>query len=311
MLFITGIARQIVHIKRGYVMQDKKVGIIGVGLMGLGIASNIQKNGWQIGVLDHPGNQPIDTLTKNGAGVYQTGEELASHNDVILLCVTGSPQVEDVLTNELGVLKGLGDNKVVIDCSTAIPNSTLKMAQMVNDTGADFMDAPMTRTPKEAMEGRLNLIVGGDPGLFDAYKPLLEAFSENLTYAGPVGSGHMMKLLHNFVSLGFSGVLAEAAACCKTAGLDEKAFYDILAKGGGAGVILDRLSPFLLNRDASSFRFSINNSCKDIGYYMTMSDDLMASNEIAKALNSFYKSHVEAGHGDEFVPQIMDFLSKK
>ena len=185
------------------------------------------------------------------------------------------------------------------------------MAAQVNEKGADFMDAPMTRTPKEAMEGRLNLIVGADKELFESYKPLLQSFAETITYAGPVSSGHMMKLLHNFVSLGFSGVLAEAAACCKTAGLDEKAFHEILSKGGGNGIILDRLSPFLLNEDTSSFRFSISNSYKDINYYTTMSEDMKASNDIAKTLRDFYQVQIEAGHGESFVPQIIEFLTKK
>ena len=209
---------------------DIRVGVVGIGLMGHGIASNIQKHGWPLGFLDHPGNQPVDTLVGNGAQRFATGRELAAHCDVVIVCVTGSPQVEDVLFRDDGVLKGLKPGGVVIDCSTAIPSSTEQIADAVATAGGRFLDAPMTRTPKEAAEGRLNLIVGGDRELFEKHKPLLESFAENITYAGPVGAGHKLKLLHNFVSVGFSTVLAEAAACAQLGGIEPETLVEVLAK---------------------------------------------------------------------------------
>ena len=94
---------------------------------------------------------------------------------------------------------------------------TQRIAVEVEKLGAKFIDAPMTRTPKEAAEGRLNLTVGGEREVFETVKPLLQCYAENIVFAGPVGSGHQLKLIHNFVSLGFSAVLAEAAACAERA----------------------------------------------------------------------------------------------
>ena len=179
----------------------KKIGMVGIGMMGHGIASNIVKHGHALVVLEHAGNQPLDTLKAAGVTTVARASELAAAVDVIILCVTGSPQVEAVLTGADGVLKGLRPGTVVIDCSTAIPDSTERLAKLVAEASGRFLDSPMTRTPKEAAEGRLNLLVGGDKALFDECRPLLACFAENITHAGAVGAGHRMKLLHNYVYL--------------------------------------------------------------------------------------------------------------
>jgi 3-hydroxyisobutyrate dehydrogenase len=291
--------------------QDSKprIGVIGVGLMGHGIAKNIQQTGWPLAFLDHPGNQPTDDLKNGGATSFETCAELASRCDVVIICVTGTPQVEDVLFRADGVLAGLRPGGVVIDCSTAMPDSTKKIAAAVVAAGGRFLDAPMTRTPKEAAEGRLNLIVGGDSDLFETLLPLMRSYAENITYAGEVGTGHTLKLLHNFVSLGFSAVLAEAAACAAKAGVSPDVLIEVLGKGGGAGAIFERLKPFILEQDTSGFRFSIANAHKDIGYYVTMAHDLSAPDDAASGIFRVYDKAHKAGREQDPVPELISFLS--
>ncbi len=289
-----------------------RVGIIGVGLMGLGIATNVQKGGWRLGFLDHPGNQPTTELVTRGATRYGTCADVARNSDIVILCVTGTPQVEDVLFQKpAGVLAGLAKGAIVIDCSTAIPSSTQRIAKDVQAAGGRFLDAPMTRTPKEAMEGRLNLIVGGERALFDACLPLLKSFAENITFAGPVGSGHTLKLLHNYVSLGFSTVLAEAAACADRAGIEPAVLVEVLAKGGGAGVILQRLQPYILARDSSSFRFSISNAHKDLSYYTAMADDLHAAHAAASGVLKTLDEAKGRGHGQAPLPELVTIVNEE
>jgi 3-hydroxyisobutyrate dehydrogenase len=291
--------------------EGQRIGVIGIGLMGHGIASNIQKSGRALGFLDHPGNQPVDSLIEGGAKSFSTFKEVAAACDVIILCVTGSPQVEEVLLSDGGVLSNLHAGKVIIDCSTAIPSSTLAIAEAVTSQGGRFLDAPMTRTPKEAAEGRLNLIVGGDRSLFEEQLPLLESFSENITYAGPAGSGHKLKLLHNFVSLGFSAVLAEAAACADRSGVDPDVMVEVLAKGGGAGAILQRLQPYILERDSAGFNFSMSNAHKDIGYYLAMVEAVDASHTVADGIFGAFNSAVEAGFEQTSIPELITILSER
>ena len=220
----------------------KQIGMIGIGLMGHGIASNLQKHGHALTLLDHPGNQPLDALKAGGAKTANTPMAVAQQSEIIILCVTGSPQVEAVLTGEAGVLKGLKSGAIVIDCSTAVPASTVKLAQQVVDAGGRFMDAAMTRTPKEAAAGKLNLLVGSDADLLATCHPILSCFAENIVHAGPIGAGHQMKLLHNYVSLGSVALLSEAAACAQRAGVNAQTFVDVLSLGGGWGAALDRIN---------------------------------------------------------------------
>ncbi|MBN9412243.1 MAG: NAD(P)-dependent oxidoreductase [Burkholderiales bacterium] len=292
-------------------MASHHIGLVGVGLMGHGIATNLQKGGHRLTLLEHPGNQPLDALRAGGARTAATVPELARAVDVLLLCVTGSPQVEAVLTGDDGALAHLAPGSVVIDCSTAIPASTERMAAAAQVRGLHFLDAPMTRTPKEAAEGRLNLLVGGDAALFAQWRPLLACFAENITHVGPAGSGHRMKLLHNYVSLGTVALLAEAAACAQRAGMAPEVFVDVLAKGGGAGVALERLRGAITTGDPSALRFAMSNAQKDLTYYQQMAADTGAVRDIGAAVLDTYAQAVQDGGGDRLVPELVAQLAKR
>ncbi|GGC93382.1 NAD(P)-dependent oxidoreductase [Vreelandella lutescens] len=286
----------------------RQVGLIGVGLMGHGLASSLLRAGHHVSFLEHPGNQPVEDLLAAGATALPSGKAVAQSVDVVILCVTGSPQVEAVLFEPNGVLEGLKPNGVVVDCSTALPSSTAQVAAKVVKAGGRFMDAAMTRTPKEAAEGRLNLIVGAPKALFDDMHPLLEAFAENIAYAGEVGAGHTLKLLHNFVSLGFSAVLAEATAASRKAGIGADALLEVLGAGGGGGVVLERLRPYIANNDPSGFRFSVANASKDLGYYHTMTHDLAVEGSIAAAVRDLYQSVEEQQLS---IPEVIGVLERR
>jgi 3-hydroxyisobutyrate dehydrogenase-like beta-hydroxyacid dehydrogenase len=282
-----------------------RVGVIGVGLMGHGIARNLQRAGYPLSFLEHPGNQPVGDLVSAGAEPRKSAAEVARHTDVVILCVTGSPQVNAVLFESGGVLEELQPGTIVIDCSTALPSSTAEVSRRVNEAGGRFMDAAMTRTPKEAEEGRLNLIVGAPDALFSETLPLLQSFAETITHAGGVGSGHTLKLVHNFVSLGFSAVLSEAVAASRKAGIDDESLLSVLGNGGGGGVILERLRPYIERNDPSGFRFSIANANKDVGYYRAMLEDLKSARAIADTVGELYGSIDEQ---DATVPELIRLL---
>jgi 3-hydroxyisobutyrate dehydrogenase len=289
----------------------KKIGMVGIGLMGHGIATNILKHGFSMVLFEHPGNQPLDALLEAGATSSSSLSTLANSVDVVILCVTGTPEVEDVLFRDGGILAGIKKGTVIIDCSTAIPSSTQRVAVEVEKKGGFFIDAPMTRTPKEAAEGRLNLTVGGRHEVYEQVLPILRSYTENVVYSGDVGSGHQLKLIHNFVSLGFSAVLAEAAACAKLAGISPEVFLEVVGNGGGNSVVLERFRPFLANGDENGFRFYISNALKDMGYYTSMASEMGAYHQNADSVRSTYEQAKEVTSPHATVPDLVTVLADR
>lgn len=286
-----------------------RIGLIGVGLMGLGIATNLARKGYPLTLLDHPGNQPLDELRALGADVLDRADQVAQASDVLLVCVTGAPQVESVLTGAQGALSGLRPGAIVIDCSTSLPDTSERMAVQLSLAGVHFIDAAMTRTPVEAMQGRLNLLVGASPELFERVQPILSCFAEHIVHAGPVGAGHRMKLLHNFVSLGSITLIAEAAACAQAAGLQPEVFTEVLARGGGGGVALERLKPYLLQADPSGLRFSLANAIKDISYYQAMAQAMDASRSVAEGVLETLNAASQRGDPHAYLPELVSRLT--
>ena len=291
-----------------------RIGFVGIGLMGHGIAKNLLKGGYRLTFLDHPGNRPADDLKEMGAVSVPTLGEVAAAADVIFLCVTGSPEVHAVISGEDGGENGgglqayIGPGHVVCDCSTAIPDQTVEIAALVAKTGAGFLDVPMTRTPKEAEEGRLNVMVGGDAEVLARVRPLLACYAENIYHAGPVSAGHRLKLLHNFISLGFSALLAEAVVAARRGGVDMATFIDVMETGGGHGTVLDRLKPYIETGDIGAFNFSISNSAKDMGYYADMVSAGGVAHGCADAVRALYDDAMAKGRGSDPVPRLIDIM---
>jgi 3-hydroxyisobutyrate dehydrogenase-like beta-hydroxyacid dehydrogenase len=292
-------------------MAGARIGLVGVGMMGLGIASNLLRKGQRLTVMEHAGNQPLDSLHELGVACVDSPRALAAASDIVIVCVSASPQVEAILAGPDGLLAGLRPGSLVIDCSTSLPESTLRVAAQVQAAGARFVDSPMTRTPREAAEGRLNLLVGGDAADVAQCRPILECFAENITHVGPVGAGHQMKLLHNFVSLGSVALIAEAAACARDAGIADEVFVDVLGKGGGWGAALDRVKPYLLSGDTSAIRFSLANARKDVDYYRQMAIAQSAAHGIADGISGTLDAACASGDPQGMVLQLVDLLARK
>jgi len=290
--------------------KSPRIGMIGLGLMGLGIATNIVKKGFALTAMEHAGNQPLGDLIAAGAKTAATAQAVAQASDIVILVVNGSAQVEAILAGDTGLLAGLREGMTVIDCSTSMPGSTQKVAAMLAQRGVRFMDAAMTRTPNEAMQGRLNLLVGADATLLEECRPLLSTFAENIVHAGGVSTGHSMKLLHNFVSLGSVTLLAEAAACARRSGIDDAVFVEVLEKGGGWGAALERLKPYLLRGETSGLRFSMANALKDLGYYADMAQGAGAHDAAAQALQATLAAACQAVDPQTLVPELVGVLQK-
>lgn len=289
---------------------NQRIGIIGVGLMGHGLAKNIVRAGYPLTFLEHSGNQPVEDLRALGATSSKTVIDIAKNNDVIILCVTGSEQVEEIALGNHGLVSGLGEGQIVIDCSTIEPHVTQKVAKEICNTGAQFVDAPLTRTPKEAELGKANVMAGGDASIVEQIRPILETFSENIYHAGPTGTGTTLKLLHNFISLGNCALLAEAVVSAKKSNVDIDTFIEVLTTGGGDSTALKRLTPYIMEGDVGNFRFSIANSAKDTAYYKSFADHLGVPSVAADAVQRIFDKYRSAGYGDQPVPELIDLLNR-
>lgn len=290
-------------------MNIEKAGLIGAGRMGHGVARNILKEGYPLAFLAHPGNSPTEDLVAAGAVEVPDIGELVKRSDVVLICVTGSPQVEDVILADGGVAAHVRPGQIVADLSTIEPGTTARVHEALKRAGAEYLDIPMTRTPKEAEAGKLNLLAGGDTALLDTLRPLLNAFAENIYHAGPVGAGHALKLLHNFVSLGNCALLAEAVVCAGRTGVDMDTFLEVLRTGGGDSVALERLTPYITNKDEAGFRFTIGNCKKDMTYYTDMANAYGSPAIGAAAIRDVFARLADEGGEGLPVPRIIDLLS--
>jgi 3-hydroxyisobutyrate dehydrogenase-like beta-hydroxyacid dehydrogenase len=289
-------------------MSKERVGLIGAGLMGHGMGKNIVLKGFPLTVLAHRNRAPIDDLIAKGAKEAKTAREIGEQCDIILLCVTGSPQVQDTLHRKDGLLEGLRKGSVIADCSTAEPASTLQAAEAVHAKGAYFVDTPLTRTPKEAEEGKLAVMTGGDEKVLARIRPVIEAFADTIVHAGPLGAGHTIKLINNFVALGTAAVVAEGITAALKAKVDMNALRDVLMSGGARSLMFERLIKVPLEDDDSAAKFAITNATKDLRYYTSMTENMPVTSFIAEAVHQSFVLAMNRGYKDRYVPRMIDML---
>ena len=289
-------------------MTKKRVGLIGVGLMGHGIGINVLRGGYPLSIVVHRSRGPADDLIRNGAAEVPTARKLAESTDVVILCVTGSPQVEDIVYRSDGLLSGMRDGLIVADCSTAEPDSTVKIAADVAAKGGRFVDTPMTRTPREAEAGKLGLMTGGDRSVLADIHPILSCFADTIIHAGDVGAAHRLKLINNFLSLGTAAVVAEGITAGLRAGVDMQALHDIVVAGGANSVMFERIVKVVLKDDDTAAKFSISNARKDLRYYTNMTETLPVASFVAESVHQTFLLAENLGYGERFVPRLVDVM---
>ena len=291
-------------------MTIKNVGLIGVGLMGHGIGKNILAKGFALNVMAHKNRAPVESLVSLGAKECASPAEIAKASDLVILCVTGTPQVEEAVYGAKGLSSALRDGLIIADCSTAEPASTIKIAADLKSKGAFFVDTPMTRTPKEAEAGKLGLMVAGPADVLAKIRPVLDCFADTIVNAGEAGAAHQLKLLNNFLSIGHAAIAAEAITVAAKAGVQMEAFRDIVMAGGAASVMFGRLINVPLSDDDSSAKFAIKNARKDMRYYTNMTEQLPVASFMGETVHQLFVMAENMGFGDRFIPRMIDVFQK-
>ena len=290
-------------------MAKPVIGFIGVGLMGHGMAKNIVEKGYPLVVMAHRNRQPVDDLIARGASEAPTPKAMAEQCDIIHLCVSGSPQVEGIVRGPDGILASGKAGLIVVDCSTSDPVSTLQLAGELSAHGMAFADAPLSRTPKEAEAGTLDTMVGTDPKTFEAILPVLECWAGVIVHLGPVGLGHKMKLINNFIALGYAALYSEALAIARKSGLTAEQVDSVIAPGRLSNGFYETFMKWTLEGDESAHRFTIANAHKDMRYLANMANAAGAVSPMQSVVKNGLAAMEATGKGEKFVPMLADFVA--
>jgi 3-hydroxyisobutyrate dehydrogenase-like beta-hydroxyacid dehydrogenase len=289
-------------------MSKDKIGFIGVGLMGHGMAKNIVEKGFALTVLGHRKREAIEDLKRRGAAEASSARDLAERSDIVFLCVTGSREVEAAVGGPNG-LASAGKPLVIVDCSTSDPAITMKLAAELAEQHITLIDAPLGRTPKDALEGTLDVMVGGDDRVVARVRPVLDCFAGKVVHTGPTGTGHTMKLLNNFLSMGYGALYAEALALGAKVGLTPQVFDKVIRGGRMHCGFYDTYFKYVLEGDRNAHKFTINNGLKDTNYLASLAQAATVANPIGAAVRNSYAAAVANGKGEDYVPMLSDFIA--
>ncbi|MDU8942699.1 NAD(P)-dependent oxidoreductase [Ovoidimarina sediminis] len=292
-------------------MDKANTGVIGVGLMGHGIAKNLLEKGHPLTVMAHRNRAPVEDLIGRGATEAKTPREMAEAVDILHICVSGSPEVEGVIRGPDGILASGKAGLIVIDCSTSDPVSTLQLADELAAAGMILVDAPLARTPKEAEAGTLDTMVGADPETFAAIRPVLACWAANIVHLGPVGLGHKMKLINNFIAMGYGALYSEALAIARKSGLTAQQVDDVIRPGRLSNGFYETFMKYTLERDEDAHRFSIRNAAKDMRYLANLALAVGAVNPVQGAVRNAFAGMEAEGEGDRYVPMLADFIAAR
>ncbi|MDE2686847.1 MAG: NAD(P)-dependent oxidoreductase [Chloroflexota bacterium] len=279
-----------------------KIGFIGLGNMGGGMAANVLRAGYDLTVHDLR-RESATPLLEAGASWADTPAELAASCDIVLTSLPGPREVEAIALGEGGVLEGMvskaaegGESGgVYIDLSTSSPTLIRDIAAQFTEQGLSVLDAPVSGGPVGARTGRLAVMVGGERDVYDRVKPALDAIGDKVSYIGPVGSGSIAKLMHNCIGYGLQTIVAECLTLGVKAGVDPEPLYQAISNGSvGRGSSFANTYPntFLAgNFDPPSFALRLAH--KDVSlalelareYGVPMSVGNIAHQELTAALN--------------------------
>ncbi len=283
-------------------MSKERIGFVGVGLMGHGMAKNIVENGYPLTVLAHRNRAPVEDLIKRGAAEAASARELAEASDIVFICVTGSPEVEAVVRG--GLKDGLKSGAIIVDCSTADPVSTMALAAELAGAGVTLVDAPLSRTPKEAWEGTLDTMVGASEEIFARIKPVLDTWAGRVVHIGGTGDGHRMKLLNNFLAMGYAAMYSEAITLAQKVGITPQRFDSVVRGGRMDCGFYQTFMRWTLEGDRDAHKFTLANAFKDMRYLESMADAAGMSNPLGNAVKNSYALAVARGGAQDYVPML-------
>jgi 3-hydroxyisobutyrate dehydrogenase-like beta-hydroxyacid dehydrogenase len=285
------------------------VGFIGLGLMGHGMAKNLVDKGYALSIYARKPSDATVDLQQRGAVLRDSPAAVAQHASVVFLCVTGSRDVEAIVRGSHGLKSALEHGSVVVDCSTSDPVSTTALAAELAEIGVHLVDAPLSRTPKEAWAGTLDTMVGADPAVFARIEPLLQTWAGRIVHVGDTGTGHRMKLINNFVSLGYAALYSEALTVAQAVGISPAMFDAVIRNGRMDCLFYQTFMEYTLNGNTEAHKFTLTNAFKDLRYLESMADDAGVSNSMGNAVKNAFGLALQQGGPEKMVPMLPELVA--
>lgn len=292
-------------------MSKERIGFIGVGYMGHGMASNLVDKGFALTIMGNRNREPVEDLIRRGAKEVKTAADVAAASDIVFLCVTDSRTVEAICRSRGGLKDGAHKGMVIVDCSTSDPMSTLALHEEFAKLGVMFCDAPLGGTPAQAVEGKLFAMVGADDATFARIRPAIQAWAGRVEHLGPVTTGHKLKLLNNFIAQGYGAIYAEAFALGTKAGVPPETLCKVISGGRMDCGYFQTFSAYARDGQRDSHKFSISNALKDLRYVEALANAAVVSNPVGNAVKNTYALAVAQGKGDTFVPLVVDVIANQ
>ena len=285
------------------------VGFVGIGLMGHGMAANILAKGYPLTVIAHRNRGPVEDLVGKGAVEAKDMQELAETSNVIFLCLTGSPEVSSVVARLAPWLKA---GTIVVDCSTGEPTVTESLSKTLAEKGVHYADAPLGRTPKEAAAGTLDAMIGAAPEVYARILPVVETWAGKIVHMGDTGTGHRMKLLMNFLSLGYAALYSEALTLSQKVGISIPQFDSVIRGGRMDCGFYQTFMGYAVEGNREAHKFTLSNAYKDMRYVEAMANAAVVTTTMSSAIkNTFAGAMANGGNGaEDYVPHLPDFVAR-
>jgi len=274
-----------------------RVGFAGLGTMGSAMAANLARAGFELGVWNRtPGRaEPLKAL---GAAEVGSPRELASAADVVVTCVTDSPQLGEVIFGPDGLAEGFAAGSLLVDCSTISPGSAREFAARLADQGVAMLDAPVSGGSEGAAAGTLTILVGGEPGEVARAHDVLAAMGRTITHLGPIGSGQVAKAVNQVILCGTYLGVAEGMVLAIKAGMDPEAVVAALSGGAAGSWVLNNRSGRMID-DRYPLGFKIALHRKDMAIALELARSAGAVLPVASIAATFEDGLIAEGHGED------------
>ena len=290
--------------------EHPSIGLVGLGLMGGGIAKRLLEAGYPLTVLPGPRGTNIDAMKQAGATVVRFPAELTASCTVVLTCLPSSREVGAMAGGETGIMATAARDLLHIDLTSGNPTSTLALASDYRSRGIHLIDAAMAGMPEQAAKGEITLMVGAETDILRRAQPILEAFSKKIVRTGDVGTGQRTKLIMSFLGMAIANATAEALLVARATAIDLEALRELVSGTGMNSSTFQSMALAAIDGDVSRRKLTIACARKDVGYFVGMIDDAGLSTALAPATLKALERAVSEGYADNYVPALTRILCK-